>query len=145
MLTKQNYLQYGDLQYILEDGLVMGAPTSSVISKIYLKYLENTKKFDIPMKIHILGIFQYVDKILTVCQNSRTNIHEVPNKFNNTTPTMHFTMEVSKIKPVFYILPFPKTTIVYSSAYIENPLPLLLSSQTIHTTSQNTNWQQLDI
>ena len=30
MLTKQNYFQYGDLQYILENSLAMGAPTLSI-------------------------------------------------------------------------------------------------------------------
>jgi len=40
ILTKQNYSQYEDLQYIQEDGLDMGAPTSSILSEIYLQYLE---------------------------------------------------------------------------------------------------------
>jgi len=55
-LTKQNYFQYRDLQYIQENGLAMGAP-SSVFPEIYLKYLENTKIFDILVKHHIIGYF----------------------------------------------------------------------------------------
>jgi hypothetical protein len=39
ILTKQNYFQYKDVQYIQEDGLAMGAPTSSIFSAIYLQYL----------------------------------------------------------------------------------------------------------
>jgi hypothetical protein len=35
ILTKQNYFQYEDLQYIQEDGLAMGAPTSSFPKYIY--------------------------------------------------------------------------------------------------------------
>ena len=41
ILTKQNYFQYEYLQHIQEDGLAMGAPTSSILSEIYLRYLEN--------------------------------------------------------------------------------------------------------
>jgi len=48
-LTKQNYFQYKDLQYIQEYGLAMGDPTSSVFSEVYLQYLESTKIFDIPL------------------------------------------------------------------------------------------------
>ena len=39
ILTKENYFQYKDLQYIQENGPTMGAPTSSIFSGIYLKYL----------------------------------------------------------------------------------------------------------
>jgi len=55
ILTKPNYFQCEDLQYIQEDGLAMGAPTSYIIFEIYLKYLENTKIFYILLKHHIIG------------------------------------------------------------------------------------------
>jgi len=77
MLTKRNYFQYRDLQYMQEDGLAMGAPTSSTFSEICLKYLENTKIVDISMKLHIIGLFRYVDEILIVYQNKRTNIYMI--------------------------------------------------------------------
>jgi len=44
----------------------MGAPTSSILSEIYLQYLENTEIFDILLKHHIIGYFRYVDDILIV-------------------------------------------------------------------------------
>ena len=50
ILTKQNYFQYEYLQHIQEDGLAMGAPTSSILSEICLRYLENSKSFDILLK-----------------------------------------------------------------------------------------------
>lgn len=70
ILTKQNYFQY-----IQEDGLAMGTPTSSVFLEIYLQYFENTKIFDILVKHHIIGYFQYVEDILIVHKNNATNIH----------------------------------------------------------------------
>jgi hypothetical protein len=90
ILTKQNYFQYENLQYIQEDGSAIGAPTSSVLSEIYLQYLESTKIFDILLKYHIIGYFRHVDDILIVYNNEMTNIQY---SFNNLTPTMTLTME----------------------------------------------------
>jgi hypothetical protein len=70
-----SYFQYRDLQYIQKGGLGMGAPTSSIFSEIYLKYLENTKTFNISVKRHLIGLLRYIDEILIVYQNNRTNIH----------------------------------------------------------------------
>lgn len=61
ILTKPDYFQFEGLQYIQEDGLVIGAPTSSILSEIHLQYLENTKIFDILLKDHIIEYFMYVD------------------------------------------------------------------------------------
>ena len=60
ILTKTNFFQCEDLQHIQEDGLAMGAPTSSFLSEIYLHYLENTKIIYILLKHHIIGYFIYV-------------------------------------------------------------------------------------
>lgn len=70
----------------------MGAP-SSVFPEIYLKYLENTKIFDILVKHHIIGYFQYADDILIVYKNNAKNIHKILTTFNKITPTTKFTME----------------------------------------------------
>jgi hypothetical protein len=43
---KQNYFQFRNTLY-LQDGLAMGAPTSSIFSEIYLQHIENTIMFDI--------------------------------------------------------------------------------------------------
>jgi len=61
---KHNCFQYRGLQYIQEDGLAMGAPTSSFFSEIHLQYLENTNTFHILMKHHIIRYFWYTDDIL---------------------------------------------------------------------------------
>jgi hypothetical protein len=47
ILIKQNYFQFQDTLYIQEEGLAMGAQTSSIFSEIYLQHIENTKKIDI--------------------------------------------------------------------------------------------------
>jgi len=47
ILIKQNYFQFQDTLYIQEEGLAMGAPTSSIFSEIYLQHIENTKITDV--------------------------------------------------------------------------------------------------
>jgi hypothetical protein len=47
MLTRtvidQNYFQFLETTYIKSNGLAMGAPTSSILSEVYLEYFENYK------------------------------------------------------------------------------------------------------
>jgi hypothetical protein len=82
-----------DSQHIKEEGLAMDAPTSYNFSEIYLQYLENTKIFDILVKHHTIGCFQYIDDILLDYINNVTNIHNELDTLNKLIPTMHFTME----------------------------------------------------
>ena len=71
----------------------MGAPTSSIFSKIYLQYIENTKFYDIHIKHQTEGYFRYVDDILIIYKESKTYIHNVLDAFNNTVPNQSFTLE----------------------------------------------------
>ena len=93
LIITQNYFQHTNTQYLQEQGLALGAPTSSVLSEIYLHYLENSKIFDIVRDCRLIGYFRYVDDILIVYKDSLTNIHEILRLFNNISPTLTFTME----------------------------------------------------
>jgi len=68
IIMKENYLQFQNILYIQEEGLAMGAPISSILSEIYLQYIENTVIYDILLKHHIVLYFRYVDDILMVCK-----------------------------------------------------------------------------
>ena len=91
ILIKQNYLQFQDTLYIQEEGLAMGAPTSSVFSEVYLKQTENTEIVANLLGHHIIGYFLYVDDIHSVKTNT-TNIHDFLKLFNNIMPTTKFNM-----------------------------------------------------
>jgi len=91
-IIKKNYFPFQNTLYIQEEGLMMGAPTLSIFSEIYLQHIENTDILDILVKYLIVGYFQYVDDII-VQNKTTTNIFEVFNIFNNLTPTMKFTIE----------------------------------------------------
>jgi predicted transcriptional regulator len=98
ILTKQNYFQYTNLQYIQEHVLAIGAPNSTIFSTIYLQHLESTKIFDILIKYHLIGYFRYADDVLIIYKNEVTNILEVLESFNIITHTMPFTMEEEGVK-----------------------------------------------
>ena len=71
----------------------MGATTSSIFSEIYIQYLEHTKIFDILTKHKLVGYFRYVDDILILYKETTNNIQEILDMFNNTSPTLTFTIE----------------------------------------------------
>jgi hypothetical protein len=70
----------------------MGAPTSSIFSKIYLQHIKNSKIVDILLELHIIRYFHYVHDNLIVYKNNTTNI--MP---------MKFTMEVEKDNKIKFL------------------------------------------
>ena len=71
----------------------MGAPTSSVLSAIYLQYMEYTEIYSILQQHNIIGYFRYVDDILIVYNDKDTNIQNILEQFDNVYPTLNFTVE----------------------------------------------------
>ena len=71
----------------------MGAPTSSILSEIYLQYIANSEIFNILTIYQIIGYFRYVHDILIIYNDSLTNIHAVLELFKNISQTLHFTIE----------------------------------------------------
>jgi len=72
-IMKQNYFEFHNKFYIQNAGLAMGAPSSSVLSEMYLQVKEKTKLYTILLQNNILGNFRYVDDILTVHNDSNTD------------------------------------------------------------------------
>ena len=71
----------------------MGAQTSSIFSEIYLQYIENTNILYILLEHRVTGYFRYVDDILIVYKNDRTNIYDFLKLLSNIMPAVKFTME----------------------------------------------------
>jgi len=74
--------------YVQTEGLAMGAPTSAILSEIYLQFLENNVIYNILKTHNIIGYFRYVDDILVIYNNVKSNIHEVLDDFNQITPKL---------------------------------------------------------
>jgi hypothetical protein len=72
-LTGQNYFRFRDKFYVQNEGLAMGAPTSSILSELYLQYMENTTIYDLLLKHKVEGYFRYVDDILRMYPTRKTS------------------------------------------------------------------------
>jgi hypothetical protein len=78
-IRDQNYFQFKNENYIQTEGLTMGAPTSAILSEIYMQFLENNIIHNILKPHNIKGYFRYVDVILIIYSNTESNIHAVLN------------------------------------------------------------------
>jgi len=78
-IMKENYFEFHNKFYIQNAGLAMGAPTSSVLSEIYLQFMENTKLYTILLQNNNLCYFRYVDGILIVHNDSKTDFFYLSN------------------------------------------------------------------
>jgi hypothetical protein len=101
--TTQNYFGFKDRTYLQKSGLALGAPISSILSEIYLQYLENTKVYDILCNLRVEGYFRYADDVLIVYNENSTNIENILESFNNITPSLHFTIERQKDKKLNFL------------------------------------------
>jgi hypothetical protein len=102
-ILQQNYFQFQDSCYVQKTGLAMGAPTSSILSEIYLQHMEQNKIFEILTNHNILGYFRYVDDILIVFNSNKTNIQEVFKSFNDLSPSIKFTMETESNNQINFL------------------------------------------
>jgi hypothetical protein len=60
-ILAQNYFTLHNRHYSQNSGLAMGAPSSSILSEIFLQYLEQTKIIRILTQHKIVAYFLYVD------------------------------------------------------------------------------------
>jgi len=88
-IIDQNYFQFLDNTYV---GLAMGSPTSSIFSEFYLQLLENSTIYNIHLYYDIKGYFRYVDDILIVYDEEKTNIDTLLDCFNNISRKLKFTI-----------------------------------------------------
>jgi hypothetical protein len=96
VILNQNYFQHEDCIFLQKEGLAMGAPTSSILSEIFLKFLEHNKIFKILIGNKIIAYFRYVDDILIIYDSHKTNIANVLTTFNNLHPKIKFTSELEQ-------------------------------------------------
>jgi hypothetical protein len=71
----------------------MGAPTSSILSEVFLQYIEHANIINILSKFYIENYNRYVDDILLTYSKTKTNIQEVLIEFNKIHHNLQFTLE----------------------------------------------------
>ena len=69
----------------------MGAPTSSILSEIYLQYIQHTEIYNILQQHNIIGYFRYVGDILIFYNDKDTNMQNLLELFNIYPP--HLTLQ----------------------------------------------------
>jgi peptide methionine sulfoxide reductase MsrA len=92
-IIEQNYFQHNNQFYKQKEGLAMGAPSSSILSEMYLQFLEHNEVLKIISDHKIVSYSRYVDDILLLYDHTSTNMEQVLNAFNNIHRNIQFTVE----------------------------------------------------
>ena len=71
-IVEQKYFRFRDTNYIQNDGLAMGAPTSSILSEVYLQYTIKSAIYEFLIKHKVEEYFRYVEEFLTMYKNNKT-------------------------------------------------------------------------
>jgi hypothetical protein len=103
-ITQQNYFANNGNIILQKEGLTMEAPSSSIISEIFLQSLEQTKLPLIAGKLKLTNYFRYIDDILIVFDSSsRTDINIITKEFNSIHPKTQFTQELEREHRINYL------------------------------------------
>jgi hypothetical protein len=86
-----------------EDGLAMGAPTTSIISELFLQYLEQTNLPHIAQRLKLVNYFRYVDDLLIIFDSQHTDINTNVNEFNALHPKIQFREEAEEHNKINYL------------------------------------------
>ena len=68
------------------DGLAMGAPSSGLITEIFLQHIEHSHLTNLTQKHKIINYCRYVDDILIIFDLNHSDIQEIINDFNSLHP-----------------------------------------------------------
>jgi hypothetical protein len=102
-IINQNYFQFMNQTYMQIEGLAMGATTSSIMSEVYLQFLENNGIYNILTKHNIKGYFRYADDILIIYDIRQTNIEDVLLEFNKLVTKLKFTIEKEENQKINFL------------------------------------------
>jgi len=103
VITRQNYFQHNDKTITQTDGLAMGAPSSTIISEIFLRHTEHTNLPHLTQKHKLVKYFRYVDDVLLIYNSQHTDIRSLLHDFNSIHPNLQFTQEVEQNNTIIYL------------------------------------------
>jgi hypothetical protein len=81
-ITNQNYFTHNGSTMIQQDGLAMGAPSSGLISELFLQHTEHLHLTHLKTKLKIIEYFRYVDDVLLIYDSHHTDIQTIVSEFN---------------------------------------------------------------
>ena len=102
-ITSQNCYTHNGKRQIQNDGLAMGAPSSGLISEIFLQQMEHVHLARLSTKHKIIDYFRYVDDILLIFDSNHTDIQTILNDFNAIHLKLKFTAEIETDNKINYL------------------------------------------
>jgi len=81
----------------------MGAPSSGILSEIFLQYIQALHIAHLTKKNMIINYFHYVDDILLIFDFNHTNIQAILTDFNSIDPNLHFITETEQNNTINYL------------------------------------------
>ena len=103
VITTQNYFAYGDRIITQTDGLAVGAPSSGIISGIFLQHFEHAHFPILAHKHKLVNYFRYVDDVLLIYDDLQTDIHTTLSDFNSFHPNPQLTKETEHDNKLNYL------------------------------------------
>jgi hypothetical protein len=92
-ITSQNYFTHNGSILIQQDGLTMGAPSSGLISELFLQQIEHLHLTHLQTKLKIIEYFRYVDDVLLIYDSNHADIQTILREFNALHQNLDFTAE----------------------------------------------------
>lgn len=92
-ILEQNYFEHNGNWYKQNDGLALGAPTSTILTETFVQHLEHTIIVDILKKYQIIKYHRYVDDTLIIHNTRTTDINNILHKLNKVHARIKFTVE----------------------------------------------------
>jgi hypothetical protein len=102
-ITKQNYFTTGNQIEIQKDGLAMGAPSSSILSEIFVQRSESIHIPNLSLKHNIIQYYRFIDDILILYNSDHTDIQTILTDFNKIHPNLQFTAETEQNNSINYL------------------------------------------
>jgi hypothetical protein len=103
LILNQNYFYHDKKYYEQTNGLAMGAPASAKFADIFLQYIEHNFVIPVINKYNILYYCRYVDDILILYNEEKSNIVSILDQFNNISPSLDFTCEIETNNSVSFL------------------------------------------
>jgi hypothetical protein len=102
-ILKQNYFQYNNQLFCPVKGIAMGSPISSTIAKIYIHFLEELYIKQWSDSRQILYYKRYVDDILIIYDQNKTNEQDILNNANNIDKHLQFKLSTEENNLINYL------------------------------------------
>jgi hypothetical protein len=102
-MMEQNYFQFKQQCYKQTTGLAMGTSISAILAEVYIPYIEHKKLYPVLKKHQIIAYFRYVNNILIIYNQNKTNIEEPLTEFNKQTASIKFTIKIGQKNSINFL------------------------------------------